>query len=142
MSDVMREEFEKYILNLSGPESIERKYSEGYMLPEVNRAWIIWKNSWNTSIGLFGDHETQYKIGDTLWFANGQKKLIEGKVVHIFGWGATVQYVLEYDAIIDSAIECRMALLVSETPEGPINMTKLAKKIGTDIRKRLKERTK
>lgn len=43
---------------------------------------------------------------------------------------------------IDWAIECRMGLLVSETAEGPLNMSKLAKKAGTDISKRLEERGK
>lgn len=85
MTDLMREEFEKYITNLSGQESVERKYSDGYMLPEVQRAWITWKNSWTASIGLIGANETTYKIGDTLWFANGGKKLTQGRVVHIFG---------------------------------------------------------
>lgn len=82
---------------------------------------------------------TRYQIGDTLWFANGCKSLTEGKVVHIFEWANTVQYVLEYYAIVDWSLECRDYLTLSETPEGPLNLSKLAKEAGVRIRKRMEE---
>lgn len=85
---------------------------------------------------------TIYKIGNTLWFANGTGKLEEGKVVHIFDWANTTQYVLQYYAVIDHAITCRDWFCVSENPEGPLNLSKLAKEAGVNIKKRLEERGK
>jgi len=140
MTDLMREEFEKYITELGG--NIERKYEDGYMHPQVQQSWVVWKKSWNSSLDVKDVNSLQYKIGDTLWFANGGDKLTEGRVVHIFGWGATVQYILEYYAVIDYGIECRSGFCVSENPEGPLNLSKLAKEAGVNIKKRLEERGK
>ena len=140
MTDLMREEFEKRMSSYG--DVLERKYVDGYMLPNVQRAWQSWQEGWNAALGLKDTKDLQYKIGDTLWFANGGDKLTEGKVVHIFGWGATVQYVLEYNAVIDDHVVCRNGLCVSETPEGPLNLSKLAKEAGMNIKKRLEERGK
>ncbi len=138
MTDLMREEFEKRMSSYG--DCLERKYVDGYMLPNVQRAWTSWQEGWNAALGLKDVNNLQYKIGDTLWFANGGDKLTEGKVVHIFGWGATVQYVLEYNAVIDYHVVCRNGLCVSENPEGPLNLSKLAKEAGVNIKKRLEER--
>ncbi len=137
MTDLMREEFEKRMAIYG--DVLERKYTIHYMLPNVDRAWTWWQEGWNAALGLKDSNNLQYKIGDTLWFANGGDKLTEGKVVHIFGWGATVQYVLEYNAVIDYHVVCRNGLCVSENPEGPLNLSKLAKEAGVRIRKRMEE---
>lgn len=140
MTDLMREEFEKYMASKRKPVQINYADGHGYMDAEVQIAWNTWQKAWNAAVGLKDVNGLQYKIGDTLWFANGGDKLTEGKVVHIFGWGATVQYVLEYNAVIDYHVVCRNSLCVSENPEGPLNLSKLAKEAGVNIKKRLEER--
>jgi len=142
MTNLMRQEFEDYMASQRKPVQINYADGHGYMTAEVQIAWTTWQKAWKQALGLKDVNNLQYKIGDTLWFANGGDKLTEGKVVHIFGWGATVQYVLEYYAFIDYGIECRSGFCVSENPEGPLNLSKLAKQAGINIKKRLEERGK
>lgn len=140
MTDLIREEFENTWgsrLDLS-----RDKLSGCYYSQATEWRWEGYQKGWYASLGLKDSNNLQYKIGDTLWFANGGDKLTEGKVVHIFGWGATVQYVLEYNAIIDHHVVCRNSLCVSDNPEGPLNLSKLAKEAGINIKKRLEERGK
>ncbi len=140
MTDLMRQGFENHPSFVGMDFSRVKDFPNYYDSPYANGAWEGWQEGWNAALGLKDVNNLQYKIGDTLWFANGGEKLTEGKVVHIFGWGATVQYVLEYNAVIDYHVVCRNGLCVSENPEGPLNLSKLAKEAGINIKKRLEER--
>lgn len=61
-------------------------------------------------------------IGDTVYFANGCEKLTEGKIVHIFEHFGKEQYVIEYNAVIDAALEVRDWNTTSLKPEGPLHL--------------------
>lgn len=61
-------------------------------------------------------------IGDTVYFANGCENLTEGKVVHIFRYFGKEEYVIEYNAVIDAALEVRDWNTISLKPEDRLHL--------------------
>ena len=74
--------------------------------------------------------ETQLKVGDTVWiyvpYHKGNKT--KCKIVHIFDYCGTQQYVVEYYNSIDYSLEVRDWLTIALSEDSNLNMWKIFKK--------------
>lgn len=76
------------------------------------------------------------ELGQYVWFANGTKSLVCGKVVHIFRleYGPE-HYVIEVETDIDPYYEVRDWFTISFTAKGPLNWLENSRKNKDEMRK-------